>query len=87
MGYWMRFEGTTDANGRLIVTHNCGFKPSAILLTQENVTGNPHDIGPDHLHEFDEFTVDIHFLKKSGNDSATVVHAGYLLFLPETNSD
>ena len=87
VGYWMRFEGTTDANGRLVVTHNCGFKPSAVIVTQENITGVSHDLGPEHLHLFDESTVDIHFFTKSGVDSASTVHAGYLLFLPETNSD
>lgn len=88
VGYWMRFEGTTDADGRLVVTHNCGFKPSAVLITQEHVTGvsSHHEEGPEHIHSVDETTVDIHFLTKSGADSNTKVHAGWLLFLPETVS-
>ena len=86
IGYWMFFQGTTDANGRLVVTHNCGFKPSAVLITQEHVAGvsSHHDEGPEHIHSVDETTVDIHFLTKSGVDSNTKVHAGWILFLPET---
>jgi hypothetical protein len=87
VGYWMRFTGTTDANGRLVVTHNCGFKPSAVFVTHEYVTGSSaHDEGPFHIHSLDETTVDIHFLTKSGQDDASSDQAGYLLLMPETES-
>lgn len=87
IGYWMRFEGTTDVNGQLVVTHNCGFKPAALFVTQEDVTGVTHDMGSEHVHAFDESTVTIHFLTKSGVDSASTLHGGYIMFMPETNSD
>lgn len=83
VGFWLRFQGTTDVNGRLVVAHNCGFSPSAVLVTQEHVAGvSPHDMGAEHLHGFDEVNVDIHFFTKAGVDSASVVHAGYILLLP-----
>lgn len=83
VGFWGYFEGTTDVNGRLIVTHNCGFVPDAVLITQKYVSGAPHDQGPFHVHDLTEETVDIHFLKKSGTDSSNEVHAGYYHILPK----
>jgi hypothetical protein len=84
IGFWGFFSGTTDANGHLIVTHNCGFDPDSVQITAKFVTGStPHDMGPFHVHDLTEEIVDIHFLKKSGNDSANEIHAGYYLILPK----
>jgi hypothetical protein len=84
IGFWGSFSGTTDANGRLIVTHNCGFAPDGIQITAKFVTGStPHDMGAFHVHDLTEQIVDIHFFKKSGNDSANEIHAGYYLILPK----
>lgn len=83
IGFWGFFSGTTDANGRLIVTHNCGFVPDSVQITAKFVTGStPHDMGAFHVHDLTEEIVDIHFFKKSGNDSANEIHAGYYLILP-----
>lgn len=87
VGYWLRFQGTTDANGHLVVTHNCGFKPTAAFVTQQNATGVTHEMGPFHIHEFDESTIDIHFFRKSGQDSDNVVHAGFILLMPDTGEN
>jgi hypothetical protein len=85
VGFWGTFEGTTDANGFLTVTHNCGFTPQAVFITQRFVTGvTPHDLGPQHLHDYNEETMDIHFLKKSGNDSSNELHSGFYLIMPYT---
>jgi hypothetical protein len=84
IGFWGFFSGTTDANGRLIVTHNCGFVPDSVQITAKFVTGStPHDLGAFHVHNLTEQIMDIHFLKKSGNDSANEIHAGYYLILPK----
>ncbi len=84
IGFWGYFQGTTDANGHLIVTHNCGFEPDGIQITQKFVTGTtPHEQGPFHVHDLNEDTVDIHFLKKSGNNSSNEIHAGWYLILPK----
>jgi hypothetical protein len=84
IGFWGFFSGTTDANGHLIVTHNCGFVPDSVQITAKFVTGStPHDMGAFHVHDLTEQIMDIHFLKKSGNDSANEIHAGYYLILPK----
>lgn len=85
VGYWMHFSGTTDVNGDLLVTHNCGFTPSAVFLTQEGLGGS-HDLGAYHINSLTDTTVEIHFLTKAGVDSANLTHAGWLLFMPETES-
>lgn len=85
VGFWGHVDGTTDANGDLEFTHNCGFKPSALLLTEENIVGPSHDMGPFHIEFFDSTTARVHFLRKTGNDrGGTPVHFYYLL-LPETS--
>jgi hypothetical protein len=41
IGFWGYFSGTTDSNGYLTVTHNCGFEPDAVMVTQsENGTSH-----------------------------------------------
>jgi len=49
IGFWGRYTGTTDANGRLVITHNCGFEPEAVTVTEHYVDSAPHDMGPFHL--------------------------------------
>lgn len=86
VGFWGSFSGTTDANGHLIVTHNCGFVPDSVQITARFVAGStPHDLGAFHVHDLTEQIMDIHFLKKSGTDSHNEIHAGYYLILPKVN--
>lgn len=84
IGYWDDLTGTTDANGRCVFTHNCGFDPDAVLVTELYVSGAPHDMGPFHVHSYDSETIDVHFLTKSGQDRASHdVHICFQL-LPST---
>ena len=71
IGFWGRYTGTTNGTGHLVITHNCGFEPEAVNVTEHYVDSAPHDMGPFHLHSFDATTIDIHFLTKSGQDRAT----------------
>lgn len=85
IGFWGDGTGTTDANGRCVFTHNCGFDPAAVLVTELYVNGSAHDMGAFHVHTYDSSTVDVHFLTKSGQDRATHdVHICYQL-LPQTS--
>lgn len=84
IGYWGVAEGTTDANGDLSITHNCGFEPVAMLVTEENVTGVTHDMGPFHVETFNSQTANVHFLTKSGNDRVAHDVKIYYLLLPST---
>lgn len=84
IGFWGMAEGTTDANGDLSFTHSCGFDPVAMLVTEENVTGVTHDMGPFHIESFNSTTATVHFLTKSGNDRATHDVKFYYLLLPST---
>lgn len=70
IGYWARYTGTTDANGRIVFTHGCGFSPVVANVTEHYVDTAPHDMGPFHLHSLTETSIDIHFLTKSGQDRA-----------------
>jgi len=85
VGFWGEATGTTDGNGRLVVTHNCGFEPAACLITELFVNGSAHDMGPFHLHSYDSEEMDIHFLTKNAQDRHTHdVHICYQL-LPKTS--
>jgi hypothetical protein len=84
IGYWDDLTGTTDANGRCVFTHNCGFEPHSVFVTELYVSGAPHDMGPFHIHSYDSETIDVHFLTKSGQDrSSHDVHICFQL-LPIT---
>ena len=85
IGFWGHVDGTTNGNGDLTFTHNCGFKPSALLLTEENIVGPSHDMGPFHIEAFDEVTARVHFLRKTGNPRTNTPVHFYYLFLPETS--
>lgn len=85
IGFWMHFSGTTDGNGDLVVTHDCGFQPSAVFVTQEGA-GVTHDMGAYHVDSYTATDVVIHFLTKSGVDSTNTVHSGWLLLMPELAS-
>lgn len=86
IGFWGLVEGTTDANGLLVVTHECGFVPSAIILTHMNTAGSPaHSQGPFHIEAYDEHTFTIHCLTAtSGNDDSNSFQEFFFLCLPET---
>lgn len=85
IGFWADGTGTTDANGRCVFTHDCGFEPASVLVTELYVSGAPHDMGPFHVHSYDSETIDVHFLTKSGQDRAT--HDVHICFhlLPQTS--
>lgn len=84
IGYWATYTGTTDASGRLVITHDCGFEPSAVALTENYVSGSAHDYGPVHVHTHDSQTIDIHFLTKSGQDRASTSVSVDIIFMPPT---
>ena len=83
IGYWEDVTGTTDANGRVNWTIDCGFKPVSVLVTELYVDGSAHDMGPLHVHTYSQTNLDVHFLTKSGQDRATHnVHICYMM-LPD----
>lgn len=71
VGFWGEATGTTDASGHCVFTHNCGFDPAVVLVTEFYVDGSAHDMGPFHLHTYDAQEIDVHFLTKSGQDRGT----------------
>lgn len=83
IGFWGSFSGTTDGNGDLVITHNCGFAPDAVFIQPYHTVD--HDIGAWHIDALTETTVTVHFSKKSGSDSTYVQHDGYYLILPKVN--
>lgn len=85
IGYWGEASGTTDANGRIVFTVDCGFEPSTVLISEFYVNASAHDMGPCHVHDFTSTTLDVHFMTKAGQDRATHdVRVAYL-FLPFTS--
>jgi hypothetical protein len=85
IGFWGYFQGTTDVNGYLTVTHNCGFEPAAAMVTQyENGSSHNH-LGPHYVEELTSETITIGFANRSGNASTGDVHAGWYLILPRVN--
>lgn len=83
IGFWGHFSGTTDSNGYLTVTHNCGFEPDVAMVTQiEN--GTPHnELGAFYVESLDAETMVINFASRSGNHSAVQPHSGWYLILPK----
>jgi len=81
IGFWGFFSGTTDGNGDLVITHNCGFIPEAVFIQPYHTVD--HDLGAWHIDALTEDTVTVHFSKKSGSDSTNVQHDGYYLILPK----
>ncbi len=84
VGYWQDLTGTTDANGRVNWTVDCGFDPTSVLVTEFFVTGSPHDMGPFHVHSYSKTNLDVHFLTKSGQDRATHDVRICYMMLPNT---
>lgn len=83
IGFWEELSATTDANGRVNFTIDCGFKPTAVLVTEMYVDAAPHDMGPIHVHSYSQTNLDVHFLTKSGQDrGAHAVKICYLM-LPD----
>lgn len=37
-GMWGNYSGTTDAGGKLVVTHSAGFTPTSVLITPSSPT-------------------------------------------------
>lgn len=83
VGFWAWFSGTTDGNGDLVITHNCGFAPDAIFIQPYHTSD--HDIGAWHVDAYTDTTVTVHFSKKSGSDSTFVTHSGWYLIMPKVN--
>lgn len=85
IGFWGNFSGTTDANGYLVVTHNCGFEPAGALVTPYEGTTPHNDLGSIYVEELNSLTIKIHFTTRSGINSAGVAHSGWYLILPKVN--
>ena len=82
IGVWGNATGTTDATGDFTVTHNAGFVPEAVLISEQDA-GDPSKMGPFHIQAVDENTLDVHFFEKNGNDRSThAIHIHYLLLPP-----
>ena len=82
IGVWGNATGTTDANGDFVLTHNAGFVPEAVLISEQDA-GDPTKMGPFHIQAVDENTLDVHFFEKNGNDRSThAIHIHYLLLPP-----
>lgn len=84
IGVWGTVSGTTDGTGFFTFTHNAGFVPSSVLVTEDYVDTAPHDMGPFHLHTITETTCEVHFLTKSGQDRGTHNVRVHYLVLPPT---
>lgn len=85
IGVWGSAEGTTDANGEIIIVHNGGFVPTSVLVTEEAIDGvAAHDLGPYHLHSIGETEFTLHFYTKSGQDRASTDIKVYYQCLPNT---
>lgn len=85
IGFWGIVDGTTDANGDYTFTHDCGFEPAAMLVTEENVVGPSHDMGPFHIETYNSSTATVHFLRKTGNDRDSAQVRFHYLLLPKTS--
>ncbi len=84
IGVWGTVSGTTNGTGFFTFTHNAGFVPSSVLVTEDYVDSAPHDMGPFHLHTITETTCEVHFLTKSGQDRGTHNVRVHYLVLPPT---
>lgn len=84
IGVWGTAEGTTDGNGFCTFTHDAGFIPTSVLVTEDYVDSAPHDMGPFHLHTITDTTFQVHFLTKSGQDRGTHNVRVHYLVLPPT---
>lgn len=84
IGYWQDVTGTTDANGRVDWSIDCGFEPTSVLVTEFYVDSAPHDMGPFHVHSYSQTNLDIHFLTKSGQDRANHDVRICYMMLPDT---
>jgi hypothetical protein len=83
IGFWGYFSGTTDSNGYLTVTHNCGFEPDAVMVTQSENGTSHNQLGPHYVEELTSEILTIGFAARSGNASAGHTHSGWYLILPK----
>jgi len=84
VGYWQELTGTTDANGFVNFSIDCGFDPTSVLVTEFHVSGSAHDMGPFHVHDYSKTNLNVHFLTKSGQDRATHDVRICYMMLPDT---
>lgn len=85
IGVWGSASGVTDANGEIVVVHNGGFIPTAVLVTEEQPAGVvAHDMGPFHVHSIAEREFVLHFYTKSGQDRVSTDIKVYYHCLPNT---
>lgn len=83
IGFWGEVSGTTDANGDLTITHNCGFEPAVVLLTEQDA-GDTTKMGPYHIETFSSSTIVVHFFDKNGNDRVSHNVRVHYMLLPDT---
>jgi len=84
IGFWGEVSGTTDANGDFTITHNCGFEPAAVLLTEQDA-GDTTKMGPFHIETYSSSTIVVHFFDKNGNDRVSHNIRIHYLLLPPTS--
>lgn len=85
IGFWGSFSGTTDSNGYLTVTHNCGFEPAGVMVTQKENGTSHNDLGAFYVEDLNATTMTIGFARRSGNVSDFTLHSGWYLILPKVN--
>lgn len=83
IGFWGSFSGTTDVNGYLVVTHNCGFEPDGVMVTQRENGTSHNELGAFYVEELTSTTLTIGFARRSGNVSDNTLHSGWYLILPK----
>jgi hypothetical protein len=84
VGYWQDITGTTDSNGFVNFAVDCGFDPSAVLVTEFFVSGSAHDMGGFHVHDYSKTNLNVHFLTKSGQDRTSHAVRVCYMMLPDT---
>jgi hypothetical protein len=83
IGFWGKVSGTTDVNGDFTITHNCGFEPAVVLLTEQDA-GDPSKMGPFHIETYDSSIIRVHLFHKNGSDRGSENVTIHYLLLPKT---
>lgn len=82
IGFWGSHTGTTNGNGYITLTHDCGFEPDSVQVTHIDTTGAA-DKGAFHINSLNATTLVVHFLRKNGTNSVGVSHSFYYHILPK----
>lgn len=83
VGFWGSYTGTTDANGGLVISHNCGFTPSvAFVQALYDGTSPRNHYGPIHIESLNENDLTIHILRANGTNDASSTRTIFYHILP-----